>query len=311
MSSIFKLWLLFYLNFRFDFHESVFGGMACDQSPGGCAPASSLAVKLTVQVSSQLPVFRQVGTKSIQLFAAVGVPLTPTKFSVPAIGDNTSVTQAYVNCPIRQIPFAFSLSGLLFPNKGSVCQPYLYSLTACAGSFEILSLRLISPPPGTGYALEGASLSPASLYPTAAITDNGFDLTRISDYWCFLLTPALSSPPCAKVSSARSSQPVSSAFQLLQQHVLGTPNPRMRIAFESCARRSYAVLSWTPPLSAAGRRYNACVLAADKAANSAVRCRPHADQCPRQHPCSWAVTGQLCAVTDRQLCAGPRRAAGH
>ena len=192
--------------------------MACDQSPGGCAPASSLAVKLTVQVSSQLPVFRQVGTKSIQLFAAVGVPLTPTKFSVPAIGDNTSVTQAYVNCPIRQFPFAFSLSGLLFPNKGSVCQPYLYSLTACAGSFEILSLRLISPPPGTGYALEGASLSPASLYPTAAITDNGFDLTRISDYWCFLLTPALSSPPCAKVSSARSSQPVSSAFQLLHQH---------------------------------------------------------------------------------------------
>jgi len=39
------------------------------------------------------------------------------------------------------------------------------------------------PPDGDLYALGGATLSPAALYPTAAITDNGFDVSRISDYW--------------------------------------------------------------------------------------------------------------------------------
>lgn len=172
----------------------VFGGMACDQTAGICPQASSLAVRFIVNVVLRSPVFREVGPETIQLFEAVGVPIVPPQYSVPAIGGN--VSQAYINCPIRKIPFAFSLSG----------------------SYVLLSLVLVPPPAGTGDALNGATLSPVALYPTAAITDNGFDLNRISDYW------------------------------------------------------SYTVLDWRPPLSAAGRRFNACVQATDAAGNSAVRC---------------------------------------
>jgi len=85
--------------------------MGCDQQAGGCAAASSLAVTFTVGVVLRLPVFRQVGIVPTQLFAAPGKPLVPPGYSVPAIGDNTSVPLAFVNCPMRQIPFAFSLSG--------------------------------------------------------------------------------------------------------------------------------------------------------------------------------------------------------
>jgi hypothetical protein len=89
--------------------QTVFGGMACDQTAGICPQASSLAVRFIVNVVLRSPVFREVGPETIQLFEAVGVPIVPPQYSVPAIGGN--VSQAYINCPIRKIPFAFSLSG--------------------------------------------------------------------------------------------------------------------------------------------------------------------------------------------------------
>jgi hypothetical protein len=51
-----------------------------------------------------------------------------------------------------------------------------------AGSFDLLSFSLVPGPHGEP-SPDGASLEPVTLYPTAAVTDNGFDVSRISDYW--------------------------------------------------------------------------------------------------------------------------------
>jgi hypothetical protein len=83
--------------------------MTCDAQWGVCPQSSSLAVTFTVKVVLRPPAFRVVGA-IMPLFAAPGVPLSPPVYSVPALEDNL-MPLAMVNCPMRKIPFAFSIAG--------------------------------------------------------------------------------------------------------------------------------------------------------------------------------------------------------
>jgi hypothetical protein len=89
---------------------AAYGGMACDGEWGVCPQSSSIAVKFTVRVMLRLPAFREVGLVT-QLFAAPGVPISPPVYSVPTLEDNSTIPLAMVNCPMRRIPFAFSVAG--------------------------------------------------------------------------------------------------------------------------------------------------------------------------------------------------------
>ncbi len=100
---------------------AAYGGMACDGEWGVCPRSSSLAVKFTVEVVLRPPAFREVGVVT-QLFAAPGVPVSPPVYSVPTIEDNSTIPLAMVNCPMRRIPFAFSVAGNYPGCKGgAVC----------------------------------------------------------------------------------------------------------------------------------------------------------------------------------------------
>mmetsp|Transcript_88945 Transcript_88945/g.237153 ORF Transcript_88945/g.237153 Transcript_88945/m.237153 type:complete len:201 (-) Transcript_88945:1138-1740(-) len=139
--------------------------MACDRSYGLCSVPSSFPVTITVTVSQSLPVVQQVGSTPILLFSQPGVLLDPPQYSAPNLLQNSTLYQAYVNCPINPIPFAFSTSG----------------------SFDLLSMSLIDPPSNfasTGLSTPaGVKLSTPALYPKAAITDNGFDISNVQSYW--------------------------------------------------------------------------------------------------------------------------------
>ncbi len=102
---------------------TVYGGMSCDGEWGACAQSSSLAVKFIVRVELRPPAFRDVGVVT-QLFAAPGLPVSPPVYSVPTFEDNTTIPLAMVNCPMRKIPFAFSVAGNYpFLLQGWCCVP--------------------------------------------------------------------------------------------------------------------------------------------------------------------------------------------
>mmetsp|Transcript_88933 Transcript_88933/g.237069 ORF Transcript_88933/g.237069 Transcript_88933/m.237069 type:complete len:263 (-) Transcript_88933:658-1446(-) len=156
--------------------------MACDRSYGLCSVPSSFPVTITVTVSQSLPVVQQVGSTPILLFSQPGVLLDPPQYSAPNLLQNSTLYQAYVNCPINPIPFAFSTSG----------------------SFDLLSMSLIDPPSNfasTGLSTPaGVKLSTPALYPKAAITDNGFDISNVQSYWSYT---ALSWTPPMDVAGRR------------------------------------------------------------------------------------------------------------
>jgi hypothetical protein len=56
-------------------------------------------------------------------------------------------------------------------------------LSSAAGSLDLLSFSLVPDPEGEP-SPEGASLAPVTLYPTAAVTDNGNFVSNTSDFWC-------------------------------------------------------------------------------------------------------------------------------
>ncbi len=97
--------------------------MACDVEWGLCPQSSSLAVKFTVTVVLRPPAFREVGV-IMPLFAAPGVPLSPPDYSVPALEEKLTSPLAMVNCPMRKIPFAFSVAGNLRHSVQARCSVF-------------------------------------------------------------------------------------------------------------------------------------------------------------------------------------------
>mmetsp|Transcript_88948 Transcript_88948/g.237178 ORF Transcript_88948/g.237178 Transcript_88948/m.237178 type:complete len:251 (-) Transcript_88948:407-1159(-) len=76
--------------------------------------------------------------------------------------------------------------------------------TRSSGSFDLLSMSLIDPPSNfasTGLSTPaGVKLSTPALYPKAAITDNGFDISNVQSYWSYT---ALSWTPPMDVAGRR------------------------------------------------------------------------------------------------------------